>query len=775
MERKTIRTSPSFPPHRFRMAKTIAGRTIVPNVREIRRVILQNNHDLPTTGHPGRDKTLRRIQEHYWWPGIKDWVTEYIKGCTTCQQSKLLTHRKHIPLYCIPTENNMPPFQFIAMDLITGLPAQRGLDAILTIIDHGCSKAALYLPCSTHISGAGITQLYLNHIYPWYGLPRKIISNRDPRFTSHFGKALTKHLGIQQNLSTTAHPQTDRLSEWKNQWVEQYLRLVTGGQPKDWLDWLAIATAVHNNWKNSTTSLSPKQILLGIEPTLHPSEHHKTNNKAMERRVERMEEAQEQATRAINKKAAIMPLAQYKPRDQVWLEATHLKLPHQGSKLNLKWYIPFKILNVISPVAFKLDLPVSWTIHPVFHASLLTPYVETHAHGPNYSQPPPDLINDEEQYEVEQIRSHQHHRHSRMLQYLIKWQGYPESGNTWEPADQVYVPDLLWEYHKHWPLESIKGKQKPLAKTTTHTTTLSKLPTIASQWPSLPLHSLSSSPVISNMSQSLSLTSLSTPPCIPTLYPPTRLPSPGPSMTSRPMPSGTDPFCPTPSGMSLQDMRISPLSNYKPSSQASPPLYSRGRRSIIVRLTISGSTLWMSTWSVAPSSSESKTLMVSPYYAPMDSRTTTGGSLLSQSPAQMGRALISSSGNWTMAEWQDLAPEQEVSMMLTLLTSLPYCPSTTNLSSPSPTGSAPASGVTTPASICFRRPSSPSTTGASSPRSNDTMSWTKRLPCYRQSLAWWTWTLQCLSLPRRPVRTILSPHKWQRRLSQWGLSISNCR
>ena len=154
------------------------------------------------------------------------------------------------------------------------------------------------------------------------------------------------------------------------------------------------------------TSLSPNQILLGIEPTLHPSEHHKTNNEAVERRMERMEEAWRQATGAINRRTAEAPLAQYRPGDQVWLEATHLKLPHQGSKLNLKQYSPFEILDAISTMAFKLDLPVSWTIHPVFYASLLTPYVETNTHSLNYSQPPPDLINDEEQYEVEQIRNH---------------------------------------------------------------------------------------------------------------------------------------------------------------------------------------------------------------------------------------------------------------------------------------------------------------------------------------------------------------------------------
>ena len=155
-----------IPPHQACTARTPGGRTIVPNVKEVRRAILRNNHDTPTAGHPGRDKTIRKIQEHYWWPGIKDWVAKYIKGCTTCQQSKILTHRKHVLLYCISTEENMPPFQVIAMDLITGLPAQKGLDTILTIVDHRCSRVALFLPCSTHISGAGIAQLYLNHIYP---------------------------------------------------------------------------------------------------------------------------------------------------------------------------------------------------------------------------------------------------------------------------------------------------------------------------------------------------------------------------------------------------------------------------------------------------------------------------------------------------------------------------------------------------------------------------------------------------------------------------------
>jgi hypothetical protein len=63
--------------------------------------------------------------------------------------------------------------------------------------------------------GEGIARLYLEHIYCWFGLPSTIISDRDPRFTSHFAQALKKKLAITQNLSTAFHPQTDGLSERK--------------------------------------------------------------------------------------------------------------------------------------------------------------------------------------------------------------------------------------------------------------------------------------------------------------------------------------------------------------------------------------------------------------------------------------------------------------------------------------------------------------------------------------------------------------------------------
>jgi hypothetical protein len=117
------------------------------------------------------------------------------------------------PTYWILTTENVWPFQRVTMDLIMGLPPVKGKDAILMVVDQGCSCMAIFLPCSTTITGPGIMQLYHNHIFRWFGLPTKIISDRDPRFTSHFGKAFAVWLGIEQNLSTAFHPQTDGLSE----------------------------------------------------------------------------------------------------------------------------------------------------------------------------------------------------------------------------------------------------------------------------------------------------------------------------------------------------------------------------------------------------------------------------------------------------------------------------------------------------------------------------------------------------------------------------------
>jgi hypothetical protein len=98
-----------------------------------------------------------------------------------------------------------------------------------------------------------------------------------PCFTSHFGHALAKELGITWNMSIAYHPQTDGLTECKNQWIGQYLRLVAGND-KEWSTLLPMATLVHNNAANSTTGLVPSQLLIGREPPPMPAQGEGSDN-----------------------------------------------------------------------------------------------------------------------------------------------------------------------------------------------------------------------------------------------------------------------------------------------------------------------------------------------------------------------------------------------------------------------------------------------------------------------------------------------------------------
>ena len=110
---------------------------------------------------------------------MKHDVTEYIKGCAACQMTKVNTRPTHPPLYPITPAENARPFETIAMDFITKLPVSGGYDTILTITDTDCSKASFFIPCNETIDSEGVATLYMQHILPHYGIPRKIISDRD--------------------------------------------------------------------------------------------------------------------------------------------------------------------------------------------------------------------------------------------------------------------------------------------------------------------------------------------------------------------------------------------------------------------------------------------------------------------------------------------------------------------------------------------------------------------------------------------------------------------
>ena len=136
----------------------------------------------------------------------------------------------------------------------------------------------------------------------------------------------------------------------------------------------------------------------------------------------------------------------FKVGDQVWLEGHNLHVIQPAAKLAPKIYGPFKVIQVMSPVNYHLELPTQWTIHPVFHIDLLMPYHETPIHSANYLCPPPDLIKGEEEYKVEYVLVKRRTRRCHQLQYLVKWKGYPDAKNQWINTQDMSADEAIAEF-----------------------------------------------------------------------------------------------------------------------------------------------------------------------------------------------------------------------------------------------------------------------------------------------------------------------------------------
>ena len=131
-------------------------------------------------GHPGQWKTLKLITQEYYWPGIMEFVKAYIKGCTTCQTTKIRPPVK-VPLK--PTEIPEGPWEIITMDFITDLPTSKGYDSILTVIN--ChSKAIILSFCNKTIIAEQTSQLLVDNVWKCMGFPKAIISDRGPQFAA---------------------------------------------------------------------------------------------------------------------------------------------------------------------------------------------------------------------------------------------------------------------------------------------------------------------------------------------------------------------------------------------------------------------------------------------------------------------------------------------------------------------------------------------------------------------------------------------------------------
>ena len=177
---------------------------------------------------------------------------------------------------------------------------------------------------------------------------------------------------------------------------------------------------------------------------------------AVEERLGELEEIWQEAFRNILKAQSVLRIRKkgskhfkpYQEGDQVWIEGTNLKTLYPMAKLGPKCYGPFKILQQMSSAVYQVEIPKHWKIHNMFHANLITPYKEMELHGPNFTWPPPDLVEGEEEYEVEKIIDMKQMGRWCKTYYLVKWKGYPMSDNSWEPRENVHAEELIREFQK---------------------------------------------------------------------------------------------------------------------------------------------------------------------------------------------------------------------------------------------------------------------------------------------------------------------------------------
>ena len=153
------------------------GKNYIPQDDELQQDIAKMFHDHETAGHPGELETFNSIRQHYWWPGLRTFVENYVKGCGVCQQFKI--NRSPAKPAFIPTEGakSTRPFTNCSMDLIMDLPPVDSLDSILVVVDQGLTKGVILIPCDKTITAEGTAKLLLKNLYKRFSLPDKIISN----------------------------------------------------------------------------------------------------------------------------------------------------------------------------------------------------------------------------------------------------------------------------------------------------------------------------------------------------------------------------------------------------------------------------------------------------------------------------------------------------------------------------------------------------------------------------------------------------------------------
>ncbi len=432
----------------------------VPNNSDIRGKLLAEYHDIPLSGHVGIHKVYEKLSRHWYWPKMKETVTDYVRSCPSCQQNKSVNQKPIGLLKPLPIPEKR--WQQVTLDLITQLPkTKNGNDAIVVFVDK-LTKMVHYAATRTDIDAVQLARLFMDNVVRLHGVPQSIVSDRDPRFTSNFWRSLWNQLGTKLHMSSAFHPQSDGQTERANRTLEEGLRAYVSLKHDDWDNHLSLLEFAVNSSESASTGTSPFYLNYGENP-LMPIDHLNPGsnvedvqqlllNARIQLKLAREQIIRAQASQARNANKKRRDVT-FEVGEKVWLNTRNLNIVIDGpaDKLNPKWIGPLNIVGKINDVAYKLELPHELErnrVHPVFHSSLLKKHIESDEFKEREPpKPPPDSYDDggEELWEVEKILNQRIRR--KQVEYLVLWKGYPAHEATWEPEWRLKedAPDIIQE------------------------------------------------------------------------------------------------------------------------------------------------------------------------------------------------------------------------------------------------------------------------------------------------------------------------------------------
>ena len=439
------------------------GRVVVPAEENLRTRIIQEVHGQQPLAHPGRNKTAKIIKGQYYWQGLTGDVEQYIRNCHTCRRAQ--KPRDATPGELRPLPIPIRPWQFIAMDFMA-LPKDRhGFDAVWVVICR-LSKRPVSVPCHKTVTARDMAWMFFRYVFPYFGFPDEIVSDRGAQFISGFWNELCKIAGVRISLSTAGHPQTDGQTEVMNQYLQQRLRVLVNEYADNWSDLLPAADFAQACLPSEATGLSPFEIEQGRKPrmsydwskrtTKFDDTRDKLNRKDAQAMISQIHDAwriasgqmavaQRRYTRAANRSRRPDDLA---VGDLVWVSTKGWRSPTQ-SKLSMPWDGPYKIKAAGLGGTWVVDLPPSRRVHNTFNPSRLRKASDDPLPGQRATPPPPIEYTDGPEFEVDKVIQSRIYR--RKLQYRVDWLGYDKDPEWYDAEAFKHAPAALQAFHDAHP------------------------------------------------------------------------------------------------------------------------------------------------------------------------------------------------------------------------------------------------------------------------------------------------------------------------------------